>query len=102
MGDRKNEDRNKQNNGREKYENIAKPIHSETKKVERWPNDRFDPDARPDRNEFRERRGLGHNKRNDRNNFHDDIMDTRRIKREEIGVEGTSMVWGKSPPHPEE
>lgn len=71
------------------------------KNVERWQNDKFDPNARPDRNEFHGRRGLGF-KRNDRSNFDEDIMDTRRIKREEIGIEGTNMVWGKSPPRPEE
>jgi len=103
--DRKGEDRSKpapDTNRDRQYQPGAKPTNFGGQGIERWPNDRFDPDARPDRNAFKERRGLGYNNRNDRNNFQDDIMDTRRIKREEIGIEGTSMVWGKSPPHPEE
>ena len=87
------------------------------KNVERWPNDKFAEnnrrrdasyrhrddsaekgDRRDDRmgNENRKRFGLGYDKSTKRQ-FEQDIMDTRRTKREVIGREGTSHVWGRSP-----
>ncbi|XP_055323207.1 NKAP family protein CG6066 [Sitodiplosis mosellana] len=85
--------------------------------VERWPNDKFSEnnrrrdasyrrrddtvgrgDRRDDRmaNENRRRHGLGYDKSTKRQ-FEQDIMDTRRTKREVIGREGTAIVWGRSP-----
>lgn len=87
------------------------------KPVERWPNDKYSEnnrdrdvshrrrdnsaeqnDRRDDRmgNESRKRYGLGYDKQTKRQ-FEQDIMDTRRTKREVIGREGTSVVWGRSP-----
>lgn len=87
------------------------------KNVERWPNDKYsetdqrrdlsrrrrddssETDGRRDDrmgNEQRKRYGLGYNNQTKRQ-FETDIMDTRRTKREVIGREGTSSVWGKSP-----
>lgn len=87
------------------------------KNVERWPNDKYSEnerrrdapyrrrddsaeksDRRNDRmcNENRRRHGLGYDKSTKRQ-FEQDIMDTRRTKREVIGREGTSIVWGRSP-----
>lgn len=47
-------------------------------------------------NEPRKRYGLGYGKETKRQ-FETDIMDTRRTKREVIGREGSSAVWGQSP-----
>lgn len=84
------------------------------KHVERWPNDKYSENNRrrdsshrrrdeeknrhDDRmgNEGRKRYGLGYDKQTKRQ-FEQDIMDTRRTKREVIGREGTSVVWGRSP-----
>lgn len=99
-------------------------------KVERWPNDKFDENNRPGpsnpfgRNQRepahdgygghfddgrgerggRPRRGLGYDrekKQQQHRPFEDDLLDTRRTKREMIGKAGTASVWGKTPPHPE-
>lgn len=89
-----------------------------TKPVERWPNDKYDEnndrrrdvsrrrhnndeddyrrDDRMGNHEQRKRYGVGYGKQN-KQQFEQDIMDTRRIKREVIGREGTSVVWGQSP-----
>lgn len=86
--------------------------------VERWPNDKYFEndrrrdssyrrrnddngdqfDRRDDRmNEPRKRFGVGYDKHTKRQ-FEQDIMDTRRTKREIIGREGTMpVVWGSSP-----
>lgn len=87
------------------------------KTVERWPNDKYSEnnhgrdssyrrrdnnaeqnERHDDRmgNESRKRFGLGYDKQTKRP-FEHDIMDTRRTKREIIGREGTSVVWGRSP-----
>lgn len=51
----------------------------------------------------RPRRGLGYerDKKQQQRPFEDDLLDTRRTKREMIGKAGTAAIWGKSPPHPE-
>lgn len=103
MNNQRNDARRSRSRSRERRPNPFRRTETgeRNKDVERWPNDKFDPNARPDRREFKERRGLGF-KKNDRDNFTQDIMDTRRIKREEIAIEGTSTVWGKSPERPVE
>lgn len=84
---------------------------------DRWPNDKFaeynrrrDVSIRQrdksnerggrhgDRlgHESHKRHGLGYDKQTKRQ-FEQDIMDTRRTKREVIGREGTSVVWGSTP-----
>lgn len=80
--------------------------------VERWPNDKYfemnrnnsdtsnnHRDRHREQNNFRDndrRGGLGFLKPNKKSQD-DDIMDSRRLQREEIGIEGVEMVWGKSP-----
>lgn len=65
--------------------------------VERCSNDRFQDNNRPRRStDFGERKGLGV-RPNDRNNFEENIVNTRRVKREEVDMERTKLVWGKSP-----
>lgn len=101
---------------RSRSRDFKRPTTNGAKNVERWPNDKFaendrrrdfsrrrhddgEPGGRRDDrmgNEHRKRHGLGYDKQN-KQQFEQDIMDTRRIKREVIGREGTSAVWGRSP-----
>lgn len=102
---------------RSRSRDSKRPSANGTKTDERWPNDKYSEierkrdflprrrdgsadknDRRDDRmgNESRRRYGLGYDKQVKRQ-FEQDIMDTRRTKREMIGREGTAVVWGRSP-----
>lgn len=95
--------KNNATNGRSEHNR-----QNEDKEIERWPNDKYaenerrtNPFARKhfklDDDQKTEIRMQKYDKQT-RRQFEHDIMDTRRTKREIIGREGTSIVWGKSPP----
>lgn len=86
--------------------------------VERWPNDKFYENSHRERSnnpfrgepsvnypqEERKHHGMGYrqNGRSDKYNKLDaKYLKQRREERENIGLQGTDVVWGKSPTHPE-
>lgn len=112
--DRSRNDYKRRNRGHDSRRNVRD--ESTDKRSERWPNDKYSENAQQS-NPFTRRRA-GSPRKNDRINdfrgdsrmrrqnnfdkkpkrqFEDDIMDTRRTKRETIGREGAPGVWAKSP-----
>lgn len=114
---RTNQEKSKTNgaDGNDRWPN-DKFQENERRLNERWPNDKFeennrrrdssrrhynndDENYRRDNrmgNDSRKRYGLGYDKQA-KQQFQQDIMDTRRTKREVIGRDGTCVVWGHSP-----
>lgn len=77
-----------------------------SKNIERWPNDMYlESNAGPSNSGGSHRSG---EKRvnvfsNANKKFHEEeLLDTRRLQREAIGIEGVAHVWGKSPQRPNE
>lgn len=78
----------------ERYENKEKKWEATKNDSEKWPNDLYNAENVSAKSSTMLMKPI-------KKSVEDQFMDSRRLQREIIGIEGVPFVWGKSPPRME-